>query len=144
MTQRSNICEEITGTPLDAKHKKSILWGLLDKETKAAVVQWQARDEKEIMRQVMLYINGTTAPAPKTTPTTRNSGGGATPMQLGSMNGAGQKDENEGQGEGEAYWDWSGEAWTEQDQEEHLNAMKGEGKGGKCKGKRPLLLMRIS
>ena len=39
-------CKEITGTPLDAKHKKSILWGLLDKETRAAVVQWQGRDDK--------------------------------------------------------------------------------------------------
>ena len=75
-------CEEITGAPLDAKHKKSVLWGLLDKETRAALVQCQGKDDKEIMRQVMIYINGTTAPAANT------SGGGATPMQLGSMNGA--------------------------------------------------------
>ena len=133
------FCEEITGKEIDPVHKKSVLLSMLDPETRRAVVQFQGKDEKELMKQVLLYINGIHQPTKKT-----NSGNGATPMVLGSMAGKGneedpkQEDWPENPDDPDAdYWagwnDGDGYGWEAQ-QQEHLNAMKGKG-GKKGKGK---------
>ena len=79
-----NFCEEITGRPLDTVHKKSVLLGFMDKETRRATVQYHGSDEKELFRQILLYVNGVTTPASTST-------SGAVPMQIGRF----QQEQNE-------------------------------------------------
>ena len=66
------------GKPLDAVHNKSVILGFMDKETRRSTIQYHGQEERELVKQILLFVNGIAAP-----PTVTN--GGPTPMQLGSM-----------------------------------------------------------
>ncbi len=148
-TTKIAFVEEISGKLLDETHKKAVLLGFMDDETRKHTVNFHGADktDKELCNEMLKFVNGVIKPATAT---------GAVPMQIGSMQQAPEAHDGAAHLEADQ---WPGGQWPDQNYRtfdygqgyqpdggepqmsaealEALGALKGGKKGGGKGGKGP-------